>query len=894
MRTAMHDGNILSRPALRMPLRPLPPNPTPTIRRRPELLAPAGDRDMVRVALAAGANAVYFGLDEGFNARARATNLSLETLDEVVAEIHDAGARAYVTLNTLLFEVEIAAMERLLRRIAHSGVDAIIVQDPAVCLIARYLCPALELHASTQMTISSAEGARFAKGVGVTRVVVPRELSVTEIARIAEQTDLELEVFIHGALCMSWSGQCLTSEAWGGRSANRGKCAQSCRMPYELVVDGEDRPLGEIQYLLSPKDLAGFRAIPALLEIGVHTLKIEGRLKGAPYVYSSVTGLQRWIDAVADGRGDDPEAQADSARDLAQMMVAYSRGFSDGFLGGSDHQNLVDGRFPRHRGQWIGTVTDVDGRDVYVARGTTPAPLGVGDMMSPLPALGGATNASTGAPIAPPTLRPGMGVGFDAGRPEDQNEPGGPLFGVEETDEGWRLSFGHVGPDLRRVHVGDRVWLTSDPELTRQAERARERGAEGGQLALTVRCEGEDGAPLRLHATGAGVHASVETEAALRQATGAGLDDALLRDKLGALGGTAYRLDRLDCSALPDGLHVPVSQLKAARRALVASLDAARTARRPRAVATGPQAETLHARLWARVAPLRRDPPAAPQLVALCRTDAQLDAAIAAGCPEVELDWMEMVGLGRAFARAKAAGCRVTIATVRVQKPGEEGFDRRIAKLEPDAVLVRHWGGLMHFSDHRTGPEVHGDFSLNITNSLSAAHVLGHGLQTVTAAHDLDATQLFAMLDRMPAERLAVAVHHHISTFHTEHCVVSHTLSEGRDYRTCGRPCEAHQVALRDHLGNEHPVIVDVGCRNTVFNAQAQSAASLVPELVRRGVLRFRAEFVWESAEETTRVLDAYGALLRGEIGPAECVARVGVHEQFGVTAGTMRTLQDA
>lgn len=894
MHTTLHDAHILPRPALRMPLRPLPPNPTPTIRRRPELLAPAGDREMARVALAAGANAVYFGLDEGFNARARATNLSLDTLDALVAEVHDAGARAYVTLNTLLFEVEIAPMERLLRRIAASGVDAIIVQDPAVCLIARYLCPELELHASTQMTISSAEGARFAKGLGVTRVVVPRELSVTEIARFAEQSDLELEVFIHGALCMSWSGQCLTSEAWGGRSANRGKCAQSCRMPYDLIVDGAERSLGDLKYLLSPKDLAGFRAIPALMEIGVHTLKIEGRLKGAPYVYSTVTGLQRWIDAVADGRGDDPDAQADSANDLAQMMVAYSRGFSDGFLGGADHQNLVDGRFPRHRGRLLGTVSDIDGRDVYVTRATDPQPLGVGDMMSPLPPLGGAPQASTGAPLGPPDVRPGVGVGFDAGKPEDQNEPGGPVFGVEQTRDGWRLTFGHVGPDLRRVQIGDRVWLTSDPELTRRAERARERGADGGQIAITLTCEGAEGMPLRLRAQAGGASADVQTDAALRPATGAGLDSELLTDKLGALGGTSYRLERLDLAALPAGLHVPVSQLKAARRAMVEALDAARTLRRPRAVATGPQAETLHARLWARVAPLRRDPPSTPQLIPLCRTDAQLDAAIAAGCREVELDWMELVGLGKAFARAKAAGCRVTIATVRVQKPGEEGFDRRIAKLEPDAILVRHWGGLMHFSDHRTGPEVHGDFSLNITNSLSAAHVLGHGLQTVTAAHDLDATQLFAMLDRMPAERLAVAVHHHISTFHTEHCVVSHTLSEGRDYRTCGRPCESHRVALRDHLGNEHPVIVDVGCRNTVFNAQAQSAASLVPELARRGVLRFRAEFVWESAEETTRVLDAYRALLEGAIAPSECVARVGVHEQFGVTAGTMRTLQDA
>src|SRR5690606_12492131 len=204
--------------------------------RRPELLAPAGDLDSLKAALAAGADAVYFGLDEGFNARARASNFPLDTLEETVGRIHRANARAYLTLNTLVFESELPLLEPVLRRVAEAGVDALIVQDPAVMLLARALCPELELHASTQMTLSSAEGLRFARTLGVTRAVVPRELSVAELERLSGQTDMELEVFIHGALCMSWSGQCLTSEAWGGRSANRGQCAQSCRLPYTLIV----------------------------------------------------------------------------------------------------------------------------------------------------------------------------------------------------------------------------------------------------------------------------------------------------------------------------------------------------------------------------------------------------------------------------------------------------------------------------------------------------------------------------------------------------------------------------------------------------------------------------------------------------------------------------------
>jgi putative protease len=286
-------------------------------------------------------------------------------------------------------------------------------------------------------------------------------------------------------------------------------------------------------------------------------------------------------------------------------------------------------------------------------------------------------------------------------------------------------------------------------------------------------------------------------------------------------------------------------------------------------------------------------PPVAPELIPLCRNDAQLDAVIAAGLPQVELDWMELVGLTRAVDKARAAGLRVTIATVRVQKPGEDGYDRRIARLKPDGVLVRHWGGLMQFAQlpQADRPAVHGDFSLNVTNSLTAHHLLALGADTLTVAHDLDETQLLALLTRVPAERLTVTVHHHIPTFHTEHCVYAHLLSQGKDFRTCGRPCETHAVSLRDHVGQQHPVIVDVGCRNTVFNAQAQSAAEVVPTLLARGVKRFRVEFVRESEAEARSVLQAWQALLAGALTPTELHRQIEVHEQFGVTSGTMRTL---
>ncbi|MGE0488913.1 MAG: DUF3656 domain-containing protein [Vulcanimicrobiota bacterium] len=836
----------------------------------PEILAPAGDRTSLAAALAAGADAVYFGLDDGFNARARATNFPLDGLEAVVAEIHAHRARAYLALNTLVFESELEKLEPILARIASAGVDALIVQDPAVALLARAICPELELHASTQMTISSPEGAAFAAELGVTRVVVPRELSVDEIARFRRGCDLELEVFIMGALCVSWSGQCLSSETWGGRSANRGQCAQACRLPYELVVDDQPRPLGEVSYLLSPRDLAGFRAVERLMEIGVHTLKIEGRQKGPEYVKTAVHSLRDWLDAVADGRPD-PKRLAENVRDLS---LTYSRGFGDGFLFGSDHQTLVEGITPRHRGLLLGVVERVEPRHVVV-RATHPEPVAaLGELACTPPALGGSTTAASGAAAARLRPRAGMGVVFCQGD-EQAEEQGGPIFSVERKGSSWRLGFGQPGPDLSAVKPGARVQVTSDPK----AARGRHGQARGQDLMLVV--SGSLGSAMTVEARLGPKRARVESATALASATGAGLDQATLVDKLGALGGTPFRLGSLE-NRLAPGLFVPVSELKKLRRELVEQLESQR-AMAPRACRPGPHLEGLRQAVEA--------DPGPAYLVALCRQAEHLEAAIASGVQRVELDWMEMVGLNAAVERARQAGLEVGLATVRVQKPGEEVYDRRIERLNPDCVLVRHWGAVSHFSGLDQRPVLHGDFSLNVTNSLTARHVLSRGLSTVTAAHDLDEVQLLAMLDRVPASRVAVTIHHHIPTFHTEHCVYSHLLSQGRDFRSCGRPCEKHQVALRDRVGGVHPVIVDVGCRNTVFNAAAQTAAQLVPKLVERGVRRLRIEFVRETRQQAERVLGAYQALLAGRLTPTELLEQVGVHEQFGVTAGTMKVL---
>lgn len=803
----------------------------------PEILAPAGSREALEAALKAGADAVYFGLDEGFNARARANNFPVDGLAEVVEQIHAARARAYLTLNTLIFESELAAVERIIRAAAEAGVDALIVQDPAVCLLAREVCPQLEVHASTQMTISSAEGAQLAKSWGVTRVVLPRELSLQEIEKFAgADAGVEMEVFIAGALCMSWSGQCLSSEAWGGRSANRGQCAQACRHPYELVVDGETQPLGEQAYLLSPRDLGGYEAIEDLVRLGVHTLKIEGRQKDADYVFHAVRAVRAWLDQVP---------QEVKNERLRNLQLAYSRGIGPGFFFGSDHQSLVEGRTPRHQGILLGKVEGVSSPRVTVR------PQG--------------------------DFRPeaGMGVVFREARLVEQDqEQGGPIFGVTRQNERWVLQFGNPGPNLRRVHAGDEVWVTGSPEVTRQ----RQAKAALHRWPLRLRLSGSQGESLKAVAEWAHGRTEAASESPLQAARSGGLDGERLREKLGGWGDSSFELEALAVD-LPGGLFLPVSELKHLRQKLRDQLE-------PQLRSLGKKS-TVSARLVRRSVEARESPLI---LEPLCRTPEQLEAVIAEGCSGVTLDWMELVGLNGAVARARGAGLQVGLATVRVQKPGEEGYDRRLRALNPDWVLARHWGAVTGFAQHRPG-QVHGDFSLNVTNSLTAAELIHLGLDTVTAAHDLDQIQLEKLLEHFPASRLAVTVHHHISTFHTEHCVYSHLLSNGRDYRDCGRPCEKHLIELEDRKQIRHPVIVDVGCRNTVFNGGAQSCVSLIPRLLQLGVRRFRVEFVRESHEQARSVLAAYRQVLEGRLEPSQARSLIGAHEQFGVSLGTMAVL---
>jgi putative protease len=813
---------------------------------KPELLAPAGDWECARAAAANGADAIYFGLSR-FNARLRATNFTEEDLPRLMDYLHARGLRGYVTFNTLIFTDELTAAESQLRLLQQSRVDAAIVQDLGLARLARTVAPDVEVHASTQMTLTSPEGLRFAKRLGVERAVLARELSLREIAKLKGPDMPETEVFVHGALCVAYSGQCLTSEALGQRSANRGECAQACRLPYELVVDGVIKEMGDRRYLLSPQDLAAVHEIPELIRLGVRSFKIEGRLKSPEYVAAVSQVYRKAIDAAWE-----TEKPAEiTADDQYKLEMTFSRGLFSGWMHGVNHQELVHARFGKKRGAFVGYVGAV-GRDHVELRAVPDFPLKAGD-----------------------------GLVFDTGGDTD-HEQGGRLYAVD----GRKLIFQRGKIDYARIAPGHRLWKTSDPQLNADLQRTFAKDPPQRRRRVNLRVTGRAGEPLILE-TGA---ISVSSSLPLQSAEKHPLTDDILREQMGRLGDTVYELDHLEC-LLDGGLMLPLSELNRLRRRWVKKLDEAE--------ATVPLPAPSHEALRDSLAAIHRlrEPDAktetaSPQLSVLCRSLEQVRVALTCGIETVYADFEDIRRYAEVVpqVREAATGAAILLATPRIQKAGEEGFFKLIENAAADGVLVRNLGALDYFRGSRLRRV--GDFSLNVANPLTAQLLMEEQLEYLTVSYDLNADQVVALLQTAPPGWFEIVLHQHMPMFHMEHCVFAAFLSNGTDFTNCGRPCDRHAVAIRDRVGLDHPLKADVGCRNTVFHARAQSGADFLREFRAAGAGRYRVELLTEDSAKSELVIRTYQAALAGEIGSHQVVSRLKVASQLGVTNGTLTVLR--
>jgi putative protease len=796
----------------------------------------------------------------------RATNFTADDLPRLMDFLHEHGVKGYVAFNTLIFTDELAAAEEQLLLLADAGVDAAIVQDVGLVSLARELVPDFHIHASTQMTLTSPEGVAFAKRIGIERAVLARELSLRELAKFKE-TDaaLPLEVFVHGALCVAYSGQCLTSEALGQRSANRGECAQACRLPYEMIVDGVKKDLGDKRYLLSPQDLAAVEEIPELMRLGIVSFKIEGRLKTPEYVAAVSQVYRRAIDKAWEAENENrlmPGGDL-APEDRYKLEMAFSRGLYSGWMHGVNHQKLVHARFGKKRGAYLGTISSI-GRGYIEVKLQAP-------------------------------LQPGDGIVIDRGGDTDR-EQGGRVYQVLPLKDGVvRLSFEYGKLDFNVIKLGHLLWKTDDPQLNRELRKSWAGELPKPKHLLDLLVMGRTGGPLYIDATCLGIEVHVESQIKLQTAKKRPLTDETLREQLGRLGETSMELGTLE-NRLEGEVMLPVSELNRLRRELVEKVEAylRPTVSDSEIEVAGPSVSVVHRRLET-LAKQRETvvPPEASKLVVLCRGMEQIEGALRMGVSDIYVDFEDIrrykdaVELVRAQGlRADATPAHIFLATPRIQKAGEQGFFKLIENAQPDGVLIRNLGALDYFKASKLRRI--GDFSLNVANPLTAELLMAEGLERLTISYDLNAGQVMDLLRAAPPHWFEVTIHQHIPMFHMEHCVFAAFLSEGTDHTNCGRPCDTHKVELRDRVGLNHPLKADVGCRNTLFHAQAQSGAAYFEAFQKLNPAAFRVEFLLEDAAETERVLRGYQRLLAGRSTGPMIIRELNLRSQLGVTTGTL------
>lgn len=822
---------------------------------RPELLAPVGSVACLPAAVENGADAVYFGLDVGFNARARAANLSLDEAAEAMKYLHQRGVKGFVTLNTLAFSDELPDVITAVRAITKMGVDAVLVQDIGVARLIRKLSPDLPLHASTQMTLTSAECIHVAAELGIERVVLARELSLDEIRSIRAKTDIELEVFVHGALCVAYSGQCLTSESLGGRSANRGQCAQACRLPYELICDGKDVDLGSQKYLLSPQDLAAYELTPDLIAAGVNSFKIEGRLKTPEYVANITRHYREAIDAAINQQPVHFDVNA-----RQEMELSFSRGFSPGWLEGCDHKRLVPALSSAKRGVYLGEVVTV---------------------------LTDCVEVRLAAPI-----KRGDGIVFDGDRTVTGDEQGGRVFGVYRDQKRLEDSVATGNVDLEfqpglidfsRIIPGQKLWKTDDPELTARLRQSFSSADPVRKQPVDFEVFCSVGEPLRILArTESGVTVTVFSEEPLQTARTRPATEDFFREQLGRLGHTVFRLRNVRCDII-GGPMLPLSVLSHVRQELIRELTE-RSGQPPTRMLS--DSDVLTELRSSITTTIRDGEDAPPRMHVLCRTLDQLRAAVSVPVATVYADFQDIREYRTAVEIAQAASKPIWLAPPRILKPDEFGIFLALRKWSPDGLLVRNLAGMRFCQEHAI-PFI-ADYSLNVTNELTADGIMNFGAERLTASYDLNRDQLLDLVGHTPAAWIETVIHQHMPMFHMEHCVFCAVMSPGTNKHNCGRPCDDHLVQLRDRVGAEHPLKADVGCRNTLYNARPQSAAEIVPTLLQRGVRDFRVELLDETAEQALRTIRLYCDLLQGSTTGEAVWQALEASNRVGVTRGTL------
>lgn len=826
-----------------------------------ELLAPAGSYDAFLAAVENGADAVYLG-GKLLNARQFAGNFDDEELERALDYAHTRGVKVLLTLNTLVLDTEMQEALEYAGKAYEMGVDAFILQDMGLVSTLKKAIPELPIHASTQMTTYSGEGVSELEKMGFSRAVLARELSLTEIKNICKNTKLEIEVFVHGALCISYSGQCLMSSMIGARSGNRGKCAQPCRLPYSIHKDNKNISSG---YLLSPKDICYIENLADLIDAGVSSLKIEGRMKSPEYVASVVSVYRKYIDIIEQKRLTENKSNKNievSTQDMHQLLQSFNRGgFSKGYLLGKTGPNMMAYEKPKNWGTYLGLVLDQD-RNTNSVKIRLENSLGNGD-----------------------------GIEIWSNRVYEDS-PGGIITKI--VKDGQLLKKAKQGDDVwvsvvkGEVYKGSKVYKTSDKEMLEQAAASFAKGIRKTDTTASFTLKTGE-LPLLTLIDDSGNSASATGEVLPEKAINKPLTQERISEQLKKMGSTPFNVTQLTID-MDEDVVIPISELNNIRRKAAELLENKRVLSYKKKInksllhfpgnksnSDGNRQNNtpikISAMLYHVDANLDLSKINADRL--FIPYTSMLDAAVKSETSKLRTEGKEIFAYIPAIIKGK---------TVEIIEKIAESISQSV-----DGFLIGNIG-VSQTLKNKLGENVKilGDYSLNILNSSSLHYFKELGYSGATLSYELNLSQINSI--NIPKEfETELGVYGRIPVMTSEYCPVGGSVANDEP-QNCKAQCKNGIYHLKDRKDANFLVKCDcVDCRSTIFNANVLFVPDLLGQVTKARVQCVRLSFVDESPQEIYDIVNLHRSSMKNSKNSADYSRVIDKIKTKGFTKGHLQ-----
>ena len=792
-----------------------------------ELLAPVGSFEALKAAVQNGANAVYLG-GKDFGARASANNFDRDELKEAVKYAHIRGVQVFVTTNTLRKENEIEDFLEYAKFLYDIDVDAIILQDIGMARLIKRELPDFELHASTQMVAHSLEDVKYLESVGFDRVVLAREVTVEEIKYICDNCKADIEVFVHGALCVCYSGQCLMSSMIGNRSGNRGRCAQPCRQRYELI----DVYTGEVvnsngDYLLSPRDLNAIEEIDKVIDAGVHSLKIEGRMKRPEYVATVIDGYRKTIDEYL--ATNKLNVSDETINDL---YTIFNRKFTKGLLLGDVGKDMMNSQLPNNQGLYVGTVVDYNKKakrlKIKLAN----------------------------------TLKKGDGI----------NLGGGTIGRIIKN--GNIETIGYKGETIELDFVGEArkgqiVFKTSDSELMDRVQATFTQDKEFVKNIIDAKITIKLGQkPILTLIDRNKNQATIEGDKIVEEAMKVALSKEKVETQLRKLGNTPYELDLLEIE-LDDNVSLPISLLNQMRRDCIELLDKERVSIKNR----------KYKNKIVKYKPVQYNRNKQQEISVKVKNLEQLESALECGLDRIYYE--DTNTIDKAMRLAMKYNKKVIYSAPRIIRNKEYNHLAKANNAGVESVQVGNYGSIDYFKDKKLNI----DYYLNAFNSETINYYKEIGADTLCISQELNINEIKETI-KYTDINIESVVYGYTPLMITEYCPMGVIVRDCKKDKRVSK-CKESIYALRNSKGDEFRVSQDIFCRSTIYNSNVTCMLDNLYELHEIGINVLRLDFTLEDKETVKEVIEAYQEVLSNDYKLATKATKLyNKLDEKGTTAG--------